>query len=159
MGGPESAEKRDFLAGYVPDLWDDRPDTDEEDVEEILWQYMQDEYELLLEDDSENLVAKEIMRLRNDLAADNSTLYDELVNAWNIRKGKEVSTKGLQIIEHNQDADPDEMDSIDEESEDDDGEDEDVDMDDAPALVPTKEKAPPEVDDEGFTKVAGKKKR
>jgi len=159
MGGPESAEKRDFLAGYVPDLWDERRDTDEEDVEEVLWQYMQDEYELLLEDDSENLVAKDIMRLRNDLAANDSALYDRLIHAWNISKGKETSTKGLQIVEHNQDVDPDEADSIDEESEEDDDEDEDVDMDDAPALVPAKEKPSPEVDDEGFTKVAGKKKR
>jgi pre-rRNA-processing protein TSR2 len=77
---------------------------------------------------------------------------DKLQKKWEARKGKEVDTGSVSIRESNQEA---EWDSIDEESDDTD----DVEMGDAPALVPAKPKPEPEVDNEGFTKVVGKKKR
>lgn len=56
-GGPDSADKRDWLCGAVADLFVERPDTDAEDVEEVLLQVMVDEFDVNLEDDSAYLVS------------------------------------------------------------------------------------------------------
>lgn len=97
-------------------------------------------------------VAKEIMALKIEIGEGNTTTVDALQKKWEARQGKEVVTGDVNITESNQDA---EWDSVDEESD----EDEDVEMGDAPTLVRAKPRVEPEVDDDGFTKVTGKKKR
>ncbi|KAL5114589.1 rRNA accumulation-related protein [Pleosporales sp. CAS-2024a] len=154
-GGPDSSDKRDWLAGQISDLFTSDPATDSEDVEVMLLQVLEDEFGVRLEDETEVDVGREIMAIRKELLEGKTDTVDKLQEKWEARKGKEVDTGSVSVKESNQDA---EWDSVDEES---DG-DEDVDMDDAPALVATKPKEPkpePEVDDDGFTKVVGKKKR
>lgn len=118
----------------------------------MLLQVLEDEFGVRLEDETEVNVAKEIMTIRKEIGEGNTSTVDRLQKKWEERKGKEVATGSVNVRESNQDA---EWDSVDEESEDD----EDVEMDDAPALVPAKPKPEPEVDEDGFTKVLGKKKR
>jgi pre-rRNA-processing protein TSR2 len=122
----------------------------------MLLQVLEDEFGVRLEDETEVDVGREIMALRKDILEGRTDLVDKLQKKWEARKGKEVDIGSVSVKESNQEAD---WDSVDEESDEDD---DDVDMGDAPALVPAKPKEPktePEVDNEGFTKVIGKKKR
>lgn len=151
-GGPDSSDKRDWLAGQISDLFASEPLTDTEDVEVMLLQVLEDEFGVRLEDETEVNTAREIMAIRKELSEGVTTTVDALQKKWEERKGKEVATGSVSVKESNQEA---EWDSVDEESD----EDDDVEMGEAPALVPAKPKAEPEVDEDGFTKVLGKKKR
>ena len=51
-GGPDSPDKRDWLCGYIADLWGDAPDADADYVETALLQVMEDEFEVVVDDDS-----------------------------------------------------------------------------------------------------------
>ncbi|KAF1349661.1 Pre-rRNA-processing protein TSR2-domain-containing protein [Delphinella strobiligena] len=150
-GGPDSASKRDWFAGAISELFDSRPDTDQIDVESVLLQVMQDEFDVNVEDETEVPVAEEIMKIRKQVFEDGDFSGVEAVKArWTARGGKmaQVNVVSQTIGEDGEEIDDDS----------DDDEDEDVDMGDAPALVP-REKPEPEVDDDGFTKVVGKKRR
>ena len=153
-GGPDSAEKRDWLAGVISEQFDSDPLTEAEDVEVMLLQVLEDEYGTRVEDQTEVAVAAEIMKIRKEVGEGSTATVDALAAKWKARQGKEVATGSVNVRESNQEG---EWDSVDEESD----EDEDVDMDDAPALVPAqpKPKAEPEVDEDGFTKVPSKKRR
>jgi pre-rRNA-processing protein TSR2 len=155
-GGPDSAEKRDWLAGAISEQFDSDPLTEAEDVEVMLLQVLEDEYGTRVEDQTEVPVAAEIMKIRKEIGEGSTATVDALAAKWKARQGKEVATGSVNVRESNQEG---EWDSVDEESDED--EDEDVDMDDAPALVPAqpKPKAEPEVDEDGFTKVPSKKRR
>ena len=174
-GGPDSSDKRDWFAGEVADQFPpfstaaatksgtsqqqsqtqaqqgDKEEPDAEYLEELILQVMLDEFEVNVDDDTAFDVATEIVRLRGQCARGNFEDVDRLLARWQARKGEKVHFK------HGEDQDG-ETDWED----DDDDEDSDDDMDEAPALVdsgapPKKEKAPPEVDDDGFTKVTRKR--
>ncbi|KAI4640584.1 uncharacterized protein J4E78_010607 [Alternaria triticimaculans] len=154
-GGPDSSDKRDWLAGQISELFAAEPLTDQEDVEVVLLQVLEDEFGVRVEDETEVAVAREIMAIRREIGEGNTAMVDALQKKWEDRKGKEVATGSVNVKETNQDF---EGDSVDEETD----EDEDVDMDDAPALVPAKPKAAkpePEIDEDGFETVVSKKKR
>ncbi|KAF2641008.1 hypothetical protein P280DRAFT_489509 [Massarina eburnea CBS 473.64] len=154
-GGPDSSDKRDWLAGQVSELFTSEPATEAEDVEVMLLQVLEDEFGTRLEDESEVAVAKDIMLLRKEIGEGNLAMVDRLQARWEARKGKEVSTGNVQVKEGNQDAEWD-GDSVDEETDSEDG---DVDMGEAPALVSAKPKPMPVVDEDGFTKVVGKRRK
>ena len=153
-GGPDSSDKRDWLAGQISELFAAEPLTDQEDVEVVLLQVLEDEFGVRVEDETEVAVAREIMAIRKEIGEGSTAMVDALQKKWEDRKGKEVATGSVNVKETNQDF---EGDSVDEETD----EDEDVDMDDAPALVPAKPKAKPEpeIDEDGFETVVSKKKR
>jgi pre-rRNA-processing protein TSR2 len=119
----------------------------------MILQVLEDEFGVRLEDETEVTLGREIMAIRKEILEGKTDTIDRLQKKWEARKGKEVDTGSVSVKESNQEA---EWDSVDEESGEDD---EDVDMGDAPALAPTKPKAEPEVDEDGFTKVVGKKKK
>jgi pre-rRNA-processing protein TSR2 len=151
-GGPDSSDKRDWLAGQISELFASEPLTNAEDVEVMLLQVLEDEFGVRLEDETEVIVGREIMAIRKEIGEGRTDTVDRLQKKWEARKGKEVDTGTVDVRESNQEG---EWDSVDEESE----EDDDVEMGDAPALVPAKPKPEPEVDEDGFTKVVGKKKK
>ncbi|KAI9818814.1 MAG: hypothetical protein M1827_007634 [Pycnora praestabilis] len=153
-GGPDSSEKRDWFAGAISDLFTDRPDTDAEDVETVLLQVMNDEFDVNVEDDSSYELAIELMALRKQTLEGNFITVDTMHHRWLERMGKGASVR-FQKVERGEDEDDTDWDSDD--SEDEDGE--DAQMVDAPVPVPRLEKPAREVDEEGFTKVVGKKKR
>ncbi|KAI5360778.1 Putative pre-rRNA-processing protein TSR2 [Septoria linicola] len=152
-GGPDSADKRDWFAGAVSDLLTTRPDTDQDDLEDFLLQIMGDEFECNVEDESEMVVAGDILKVRQRMMETRTLDAAKEVEARWKNRGAMKSDK-IVVQEVNQDAE-------------DEGEfegfEDDDDMDEAPALVQSaskvpKEKTIPEVDDDGFTKVAGKKR-
>ncbi|ROW06698.1 hypothetical protein VPNG_06722 [Cytospora leucostoma] len=172
-GGPDSADKRDWFAGQVveqfPDLSSasnnssapanstqkkdeqDDGEPDVEYVEELLLQVMLDEFEVNVDDDSAFDVATEVVRLRGQCARGNFEDVDRLLARWQGRKGVKVEGQFTRAQDQDEDTDWDDTDGEDGGSDDD--------MEEAPPLVeaPKKEKAAPEVDDDGFTKVTRKR--
>lgn len=165
-GGPDSADKRDWFAGQVAELFpsfvanptsktakddDDTAEPDAEYIEELLLQVMLDEFEVNVDDDSGFDVATEIVRLRGQCAKGSFEDVDRLLERWTSRKGDKV------VFKQGQDQEGEETDWDDTDGDDGD-DDEDEEMTEAPALVSAKkEKAEPEVDEDGFTKVTRKR--
>lgn len=116
----------------------------------MLLQVLEDEFGVRCEDETEVAVAKDIMKIWKEVGEGSFVTVDSLKQRWESRKGKEINTGSVQVKEVNQEG---EWDSVDEES----GSDEE--MQDAPAAAPPREKPAPVVDEDGFTKVVGKKRR
>ncbi|RHZ58519.1 pre-rRNA-processing TSR2 family protein [Aspergillus thermomutatus] len=154
-GGPTSSDKRDWLCGAISEMINERPETDALDLEDVLIQVMNDEFDVVVDDESAAPVAAQIMAIREQTARGEFGLVQEMWEAWQKKsqqKGNNVAAAFKQV-----EAEDDE-DTDDEEDEDED--DEDVDMGEAPALVRApRERVEPEVDEDGFTKVVGKKRR
>ncbi|KAK6349458.1 hypothetical protein TWF696_005742 [Orbilia brochopaga] len=147
FGGPDSADKRDWMCGAVADLFSSNPATDEEDLEGFLLQILEDEFETALEDDSAFAVAQRVILLRRQCAADDLSGVQALQGMWDkLSKNK----PRVQVVREDDSDDDDE-------DEDEDGEDEenddkmDVDAgDEAPQLVAVKERVEKVVDEDGF---------
>ncbi|KAI6003509.1 Pre-rRNA-processing protein TSR2-domain-containing protein [Pisolithus orientalis] len=170
-GGPESAEKRRWLAGVIVDQYEDHvPQTDAPStsqsglglgtapdasyVEEMLLQIMFDEFEVTLEDNSAYDVARDIVRLWEDVCGGRDTLVKEWeAQAERIKGNVPRMEEGARSGSDCEDTDDDE------------GEDSDVDMErgegnreDVPQLL-DHSRHQPEVDEEGFTTVRRKGRR
>lgn len=132
---------------------DDGEEPDQEDVETVLLQVMLDEFEVNVEDDSAYEVAQQVVRLRGECLRGRFDEVEALRRRWESRKGDKVVFKQAEDQEDETDWDTDEEGDEDEEA--------DVEMDEAPALVQEparREKEPPEVDEDGFTKVTRRKR-
>lgn len=150
-GGPTSADKRDWLCGAISDMLKDRPETDAEDLEDVLIQVMNDEFEVLVDDESAGNVALEIMEFKAQTARGEFGAIQELWETWQ-KKGQQKSSAASMFKQ------VDTRDEDQETDEEEDSEDEDFEMGEAPSLVRApREKVEPEVDEDGFTMV--KKKR
>jgi pre-rRNA-processing protein TSR2 len=111
-------------------------------------QIMEDEFEVVPDDDSVSPVADAIMEISVQTQSGDFAKVDRLLERWRkVGTGKVVAQEGNQSDE-----------SVDEESESEEDEDEDEEMGDAPALV-VKEKPAPQVDEDGFETVVGKRRR
>ncbi|RJE17733.1 Pre-rRNA processing protein [Aspergillus sclerotialis] len=139
-GGPTSSDKRDWLCGAISDMIAERPETDAEDLEDVLVQVMNDEFDVVVDDDSAADAAAEIMRIREAVARGDTSVVD-----------------GMRVKVGMGGDDDDDDDDDDGSENGNDGE--DVEMGEAPQLVSRRERVEPEVDEDGFTKVVGKKKR
>lgn len=150
-GGPTSADKRDWLCGAISDMIADRPETDAEDLEDVLIQVMNDEFDVVVDDESAGEVADRIMEIRK--MVENGE-FDGIRQMWEEWERK-AAKKGDAVAGFRRGEDQDGETDDDEE----DGE-EDEEMGEAPALVSApRERVEPEVDEDGFTKVVGKKRR
>jgi pre-rRNA-processing protein TSR2 len=137
---------------------DDNQVPDEEYVEIMLLQVMQDEFEVTVEDDSAADVAERIVRLWGKCLAGDLSEAEQLVERWQSSRGKGAAAAAAGQFTRGTDPDQ-EVDGDEWEDDDDDDEDEDDVMGEAPALVEaSKEKPPPEVDEDGFTKVTRRKR-
>lgn len=153
-GGPTSSDKRDWLCGAISDMLTERPETDAEDLEDVLIQVMNDEFDVVVDDESAGPVAAKIMEVKTQVQRGDVAGIQEMWENWQ-RKSQQkgnVAAGFKRGEDENQDTD----DEVDEEEG---GETGDVDMGEAPALVRApKEKVQPEVDEDGFTKVVGRKR-
>jgi len=149
-GGPETADKKDWFAGAVSELLSSHPDTDQEDLEDFLLQVMTDEFDCNVEDGTEVEVAANIMGLRRRMRDERSLDAAREVKLRWTNRGQMKANIRIETV--NQDVDDDEG-RLDE--------DEDEDMEAPPLVQATapQPKAEPEIDEDGFTKVVGKKKR
>ncbi|KAF4595636.1 hypothetical protein GQ602_001249 [Ophiocordyceps camponoti-floridani] len=164
-GGEASADKRDWFAGALVDLFPaltdglstqpaDEPDVD--DVEEVLLQVMADEFDVDVDDDSAAEVARTIVSARAHCSLGQFGDVDALRERFCARGAAKVQAVFKQDPDADQDSDWD-TDTSDDEDEAEGGA--DVVMDDAPprATMP-KSKPGPQVDQDGFTIVTKKKK-
>jgi len=162
---PSASDKRDWLAATLADLFTTQPSTDHDDLCEVLLQVMSDEFGVDVEDDSEEVVAWEIIVLRRRIVGEGDLgALGEVEQRWKNRgrRKDEIVTVDDGTLELGSDEEWNGFEDEDGGVQIDAGNgDRDVEMGDAPALVPVarKEKPAPEVDDEGFTKVVGKKRR
>ncbi|OOF98938.1 hypothetical protein ASPCADRAFT_504471 [Aspergillus carbonarius ITEM 5010] len=152
-GGPTSSDKRDWLCGAISEMLSDRPETDAEDLEDVLIQVMNDEFDVVVDDESAGNVADQIMEIKGQTTRGEFGEIQAMWEAWQNKKGKPDA--GIAAFRRGEDQEDDDEDS---DEEDGDG---DMDMDDAPpALVRApRERVEPEVDEDGFTTVVSKKKR
>lgn len=149
-GGADSSEKRDWFAGAVSDLFTGRQDTDAEDLEAFLLQIMQDEFDCNVEDETEVEVVRTILVLRKTLLEGDVSAYETLEKRWNSRGMMKADV----LVVDNGDGE------VDEDDEDDEMDDEEDRAPRAGQQAPRepKEKPQAQVDDDGFTKVVGKKR-
>jgi pre-rRNA-processing protein TSR2 len=157
-GGADSAEKRDWFAGAISDLFADTPasDMNGEFLEEFMLQVMVDEFDVNIEDGSGEDIAESIVKIRKETLVGDFERVNQMWKKWDEKQKK--GGKERIRFQHGQDQNED----TDWDSDDDEDEDSDV-MDisedkSQPAKAP-KEKIIPEVDEDGFTKVIGKRGR
>ena len=180
ISGTEAKDKRDWLAGAVSELITPSLEVDRStgrilktgksqlddvgDLEEVLLQVMSDEFEVVVEDGSVEEAARRIWTGRRRILGGDLTEVQELHRRWKESGGN--LGKGA-VFQRGEDDEGRETDwDDDESSKDDEGEwkgfpdkDGDAQMNEAPALIDIKkEKPPPEIDDDGFTKVVRKKR-
>ncbi|KAF3211044.1 hypothetical protein TWF106_001295 [Orbilia oligospora] len=142
FGGPDSADKRDWMCGAVADLFSSDPTTDAEDLEDFLLQILSDEFETALEDDSAYTVSQRILLLRRQVAADDFSGANALNEFWEKNGGR--NKPKVKVVKQG-DSDDDE-----EEGDEDGEEGGDMEMDEAPQLVAVKERVEKVVDEDGF---------
>ena len=153
-GGSTSDDKRDWLCGAISEMLNDRPETDAEDLEDVLIQVMNDEFDVVVDDESAGNVATQIMDMKTQTMRGEFGAIQEMWETW--QKKSQQKTAASDMFKKVDARDEDQ--ETDAETDESDGG--DVEMDDAPALVRApREKVEPEVDEDGFTKVVGRKKR
>ncbi|TEB06305.1 hypothetical protein FA13DRAFT_1739993 [Coprinellus micaceus] len=146
-GSSGGGDKKTLLASEIVDAFDQAELPDDEYVEDILLQIMEEEFEVGIEDGSAESVAKDIVKIYDDVKQGKTDLVQKFEELADKAKGKQVEVNVQKAA------------SDDEDWEDDDGEsDEDVEMDeDVPQLMqPESElrrREEPEIDEEGFTMV------
>ncbi|PGH27732.1 hypothetical protein AJ80_00519 [Polytolypa hystricis UAMH7299] len=165
-GGPTSSDKREWFCGAISDLFVSRPETDAEDLEEVLIQVMGDEFDVAVDDGSCEEVAIEICRAREEIAKGE---FGRVKRMWEVyqekqRKGGKKSVfKKVEVNEEDQETDEEvegENGQVEEQS----GKfnwADDVEMEDPPAVLEAapRQMVEPEIDDDGFTKVVSKRRR
>lgn len=165
-GGPDSADKRDWFAGVIVDLFpayvDAAPSTANatdptvpeliEDVETTLLQVMVDEFDVAIEDDSAYELARQLVNVYTQCAQGDFSEASALDERFRNKKSGAAGAGFKKVDDQDQDTDW--------ESDEDGEDDSDDEMDEAPALVHApREKAEPQVDEDGFTTVVSKKRR
>ncbi|CAI4654817.1 rRNA accumulation- protein [Saccharomyces cerevisiae] len=149
-GGPDSAEKRDWITGIVVDLFKNEKVVDAALIEETLLYAMIDEFETNVEDDSALPIAVEVINIYNDCFNLNYNKVENLYLEWQEKQRTKKSKRVVHI-----EGDDDEED---EDEEDYDDEDEDEEMDEVVSdLVSSKPE--PIVDEDGFELVQPKGRR
>ncbi|GAQ42306.1 pre-rRNA processing protein [Aspergillus niger] len=150
-GGPTSSDKRDWLCGAISEMIQERPETDAEDLEDVLIQVMNDEFDVVVDDESAGMVAVQIMEMKGQTEKGEFGAIQEMWEKWQSKKG----ASGIEGFKRGEDQEDDDDDSEEDE-------DEDMEMDDAPApalVRAPREKVEPEVDEDGFMTVVSKKRR
>lgn len=159
---PDSAsakDKRDFLAGAISDLLSTNQVSEAEDLEDVLVQFLYDEFEITVDDKDYSPweASLRIMTGREKILQGDFSQVDRWYEEW---VEKQRTGSGRIAVQRMDDDEVQETDWDEEDGEDED-ERKDVEMDEAPQLVekPKREKLEPEVDEDGFTKVVGRRKK
>lgn len=149
-GGPNSAEKRDWLSGVVIDLFEEKA-VDNILIEETLLFAMVDEFDTEIDNDSALEIAALILRLYKECSAKKYTSVDDLYEKYQQKSATSSKRKDIKI-----ETDPNNPSS----------DEEDVDADEeVPQLVERieethiEEPKGPVVDDDGFELVQKKGRR
>ncbi|KIO29172.1 hypothetical protein M407DRAFT_242741 [Tulasnella calospora MUT 4182] len=147
-GGPESLEKRTFLASEIVDAFEEAqkrsktaPDFD--DVEVLILQAMAEEFNCEIDDGSSEGLARDIVSLWKEVREGRGVEEVERIEGL----ARQAGASEVQATRQEGGSD-----SEDEEGEDSESDDE-METDEPPALIPQKSTRVPEVDEDGFTVV------
>lgn len=154
-GGPESAQKQQWIASVIVDAFEEaenkkEPLPDAIYIEEMLLQILSDEFEVILEDGSAQPVAEQLVKLWQEVMHEgsNKTVHEAEALAAKV-KGKKITVE--EKINSDEEYDWDEEDEDEGSSEE----------EEAPPLLNSHSKKSheePEVDEDGFTLVKGRGK-
>ena len=158
-GGPTSIDKRDWFCGAVSELLATNQLRDQDDLGEVLLQVMNDEFEVVVDDGSADDIAAVIWKGWDSVSRGNFDGVCEMAKQFESRRAK-GSTAGQKWVNGGEEV----VEGSDEDGEEDEDEYEDEMMQEAPQLVETdatrrRERIEPEVDEDGFTTVVGRRKR
>ncbi|KAF6763304.1 Pre-rRNA-processing protein TSR2-domain-containing protein [Ephemerocybe angulata] len=149
-GGPGGAEKRTLLASEIVDAFESADTAlDDEYVEDLLLQIMEEEFEVRVEDGSAESVAKDIVKIYDEIREGKAEALEKFEALAEKTKNKKVEAI-QKVVSDDEDWDDDEGES-----------DEDEEMEDVPQLIQRLEppmKEEPEVDEDGFITVKAKNK-
>lgn len=152
-GGPDSAEKRDWITAIIVDLFKMEKVVETILIEETLLYAMVDEFDTNVEDDSAVFIANGIIELYKQCQALDYSTVESLYLAWQEKQKNKSNKRVVQVKD-----DPLNPDISDSEDEEDYGEEEsqDVDMD-----VDEQQQTNPEpiIDEDGFEVVQKKGRR
>ncbi|OAX85495.1 hypothetical protein ACJ72_00127 [Emergomyces africanus] len=109
-GGPTSSDKRDWLCGAISNLFVDRPDTDAEDIEDVLIQIMNDEFDVVVDDESAGEVARRIMEVRMDTQRGQFAGVTRMWEEWKAKGGANSTVGVFKKMEANGDGEDGEED-------------------------------------------------
>ena len=143
-GGPDSAQKRTWIASVIVNTFEEQPTPpDAEYIEEMLLQIMDDEFETIVDDESAESVAKDITNLWKDIHLGDLAGLQRLEQQANEMSNRPILAQAGPPGGLDTDSDEEEGDW---ESDNEDG----YDSDRTPDIQP------PEVDEDGFTTVKGR---
>ncbi|KZT13221.1 uncharacterized protein LAESUDRAFT_35627 [Laetiporus sulphureus 93-53] len=153
-GGPESAEKRTWLASVLVDAFEQEdPAPDVDYVELTLLQVMEDEFDTTLEDGSTQSVANDVVQMWEAICAGRQDAVTRIEDQAEKLKGKRMQAK--EVI-----ADEDDLEDESSSGEEGDGDVHEEKPDgEAPMLIDrqsNRRHEEPQVDEDGFTVVKGK---
>lgn len=149
-GGPNSADKRDWITGIIVDSFKENEEIDIIYIHELLFNAMQDEFGVMVEDESTVVVGQRVVEAYKECLAGNFENIKHMYEHWKeTQSRRDRERRTVKVGE-----DPLNPDSSDTESNENDvpelverEEDSDaMDVDDEP-----KQRQEPEVDDDGFT--------
>ncbi|ODQ78836.1 hypothetical protein BABINDRAFT_38645 [Babjeviella inositovora NRRL Y-12698] len=146
-GGADSAEKRDWLAGIVAELFDGQT-VDVGSIEETLLYGMLDEFDTNVDDDSALPIAALILQIYRECEVQNYATVEDLYKKWEEREKSGKNKQQVHVHIEEDPNNPDESDESDEEEHE--HKEEMMDVDDEPKG--------PIVDDDGFELVQPKGK-
>lgn len=152
-GGPDSAEKRDWITAIIVDLFKTEKVVETILIEETLLYAMVDEFDTNVEDDSAVFIANGIIELYKQCQALDYSTVESLYLAWQEKQKNKSDKRVVQVKDDP--LNPDVSDSEDEEDYDEE-ESQDVDMD-----VDEQQQTNPEpiIDEDGFEVVQKKGRR
>ena len=143
-GGPDSAQKRTWIASVIVDTFEEQPTPpDAEYIEEMLLQIMDDEFETVIEDGSAESVAKDITNLWKDIHLGDLAGLQRLEQQASVIPNRPILAQ----------AGPPE--GLDTDSDEEEG-DWESDSEDGYSSDHTSGIQPPKVDEDGFTTVKGR---
>ncbi|AMD22132.1 HGL208Cp [Eremothecium sinecaudum] len=154
-GGPESAEKRDWISGIVVELFKKEKIVDVTLVEETLLYAMSDEFETNVEDDSALPIAAGIVSLYRQCEANEYSEIEKLYGEWQKRSERRASHKAVHVVEDPSNPDVSESEDGSDEEEDEDA----MDIEEEDDAGKADQRDGPIVDENGFQLVQSKGSR
>ena len=149
-GGPQSAEKRDWISGVVVDEFTNNKEIDIVYIHELLCGVMEDEFDTVIEDQSTIHVAQKIINCYKQCQDQQFNDIKAMYCKWLAKQQQNTQKIVANIV--NDPLNPDVSDD-----EDDDDDDVEMDYNTVELVQDTRPKQEPMVDEDGFTIVSNKK--
>lgn len=154
-GGPDSAEKRDWITAIVVDLFKDEKYVDAAMIEETLLYAMIDEFDTNVEDESALPISMRIIEIYKQCQLQDYSAVEELYTAWLEKQNSAETSQSKVVVVQEDPLNPDVSSSEESGGE----EDEQEQADEADVEMTDSRSNQPVVDEDGFELVQKKGRR